>query len=146
MTRATTQQTFKKMSISTMKLTANKRQPIQDQVRVNNAPKPIKEGGLVTNKSQTTSLRSNNILKTPQKQTNSAQQSNTIPNQKINALSTNQFKINPTSTQLNSSQSINIPNRDTSHIESRIYKSQNCSSDTNHNSDKKITESSQKRI
>ena len=51
-----------------MKQTANKRQLIQDQVQVNNSHKSIVEGGLVLHKTQTTLLKSNNILKTPQKQ------------------------------------------------------------------------------
>ena len=58
MIRHTTQQTFKKLSISTMKQTANKRQPIQDQVLVNNSHKLIIEGGLARHKTQTTSLKS----------------------------------------------------------------------------------------
>ena len=65
--RHTTQQTFKKMSTSTMKQTANKRQPTQDQVRVNNSHKSIIEGGLARYKTQTTSLKPYNVLKKPHK-------------------------------------------------------------------------------
>ena len=83
------------MSILTTKITVNKRQPIQDQVRVKNSLKPIIEGGLVRHKTHTTSLKSNIILKTLQNQTNSNQQSNPTKNQKINAPITNQIKNNP---------------------------------------------------
>ena len=121
-----------------MKQVANKSQLIEDQVRVNNSLKLIIEGGLVRHKTPTTSLKSNNIFKIQEKQTNSTQQSNTTPNQKINAPISNQLKNNSPSTQLNSSQSKNKTYGDTSPTKPRINKSQNSSSDTNqNNSDKK---------
>ena len=73
------------MFSSTTKQTVSKRQPIQDQVRVNNSHKSTIKRGLARHKTQTTSLKFNHILKNPQKQPDSTLQSYTTPNQKINA-------------------------------------------------------------
>ena len=52
---------------------ANKHQPIQDQVQFNNFHKPKIEEGLARHKTQTTSFKLKNSLKTLQNQPNSTQ-------------------------------------------------------------------------